>query len=70
MLLGYYNIFPRVLDDPEDYISVAKNILYLGIFVLSIGILNFYREFDIFAILMSVVIIGLFLFKLSQQISK
>jgi len=70
ILLGLHNIFPKDLDNPDLYIIVGKNILYLGIFILFLGIYNFYKNLDIFAILMSIVIIVLFIIKITQQNSK
>ncbi len=67
ILLGYYNLFPMDLD---DYNIVAKNILYIGFFILFLGIFNFYRDLDIFAIFMSIIIIVLFITKIHQNINK
>ena len=64
---GYYNIFPKDLD---DYSNVAKNILYIGFFILFLGIFNFYKKLDIFAIFMSIIIIVLFITKIHQNINK
>jgi ABC-type transport system involved in multi-copper enzyme maturation permease subunit len=69
ILFGYYNIFPKDLDNLGEYIFVAKNILYIGIFILFLGIFNFYRDLDIFAMLMSIIIVILFITKIHENIN-
>ena len=61
-------VFPYKLKSYKSYKQIAKTIMILGVFVLFIGIYINYRSIDIFAIIMTIIIIILLFIKIIYQI--
>jgi hypothetical protein len=64
LYISNYSLLPFKVKNSKDHKKVSKNILFLGAFLLFIGIFLRFGKFDFFALIMTIIIVILFLIKI------
>jgi len=70
LYIGIYKILPFKLNNDKDYQKAAKSIGLLGAFLLFIGVFTYFKEIDLFAIIMASIVIILIIIKIIYNVNR